>query len=63
MSALACRPCYANWTSTAAGWRSWTMNSPLEALSDPMVARLTTIPGVDAIASISIVAAVGTFPL
>jgi len=27
------------------------------------VARLTTIPGVDAIASISIVAAVGTFPL
>lgn len=33
----------------------------LEALSDPMVARLMTIPGVDAIAGISIVAAVGDF--
>ena len=32
-----------------------------EALADPMVARLMTIPGVDAIAGISIVAAVGDF--
>lgn len=32
-----------------------------EALTDPMVARLMTIPGVDAIAGISIVAAVGDF--
>src|SRR6185437_3855740 len=32
-----------------------------EALADPMVARLITIPGVDAIAGISIVAAVGDF--
>lgn len=31
------------------------------ALADPMVARLMTIPGVDAIAGISIVAAVGDF--
>jgi transposase len=33
----------------------------VEALPDPMVARLMTIPGVDAIAGISIVAAVGDF--
>src|SRR5690242_19049591 len=33
----------------------------VEALTDPMVARLLTIPGVDAIAGISIVAAVGDF--
>jgi transposase len=33
----------------------------VEALADPMVARLMTIPGVDAIAAISIVAAVGDF--
>jgi transposase len=33
----------------------------LEALGDPVVARLMTIPGVDAIAAISIVAAVGDF--
>jgi len=33
----------------------------IEALGDPMVARLMTIPGVDAIAGISIVAAVGDF--
>jgi transposase len=33
----------------------------LEALTDPVVARLMTIPGVDAIAAISIVAAVGDF--
>ena len=33
----------------------------VEALADPMVARLMTIPGVDAIAGISIVAAVGDF--
>jgi transposase len=33
----------------------------LEALADPVVARLMTIPGVDAIAAISIVAAVGDF--
>jgi transposase len=33
----------------------------LEALADPMVARLMTIPGIDAIAGISIVAAVGDF--
>ena len=32
-----------------------------EALADPRVARLMTIPGVDAIAGISIVAAVGDF--
>ncbi|MCI4675006.1 hypothetical protein [Candidatus Mycolicibacterium alkanivorans] len=32
-----------------------------EALTDPMVARLMTIPGVDAIADISIVAAAGDF--
>jgi transposase len=32
-----------------------------DALDDPMVARLMTIPGVDAIAGISIVAAVGDF--
>jgi transposase len=32
-----------------------------EALTDPMVARLMTIPGVDAIAGLSIVAAVGDF--
>jgi transposase len=32
-----------------------------EALTDPVVARLMTIPGVDAIAGISIVAAVGDF--
>jgi transposase len=33
----------------------------LEALADPVVARLMTVPGVDAIAAISIVAAVGDF--
>lgn len=33
----------------------------IEALGDPMVARLMTIPGVDAIAGLSIVAAVGDF--
>ena len=33
----------------------------IEALADPAVARLMTIPGVDAIAGISIVAAVGDF--
>src|SRR5262245_55626184 len=33
----------------------------VEALSDPAVARLMTIPGVDAIAGISIVAAIGDF--
>ncbi|HYU03411.1 MAG TPA: IS110 family transposase [Jatrophihabitantaceae bacterium] len=33
----------------------------VEALPDPMVARLMTIPGIDAIAGISIVAAVGDF--
>jgi len=33
----------------------------VEALADPTVARLMTIPGVDAIAGISIVAAVGDF--
>jgi transposase len=33
----------------------------VEALADPKVARLMTIPGVDAIAAISIVAAVGDF--
>lgn len=33
----------------------------LEAIADPVVARLMTIPGVDAIAAISIVAAVGDF--
>src|SRR3954463_354492 len=33
----------------------------VEALADPVVARLMTIPGVDAIAGISIVAAVGDF--
>jgi transposase len=33
----------------------------VEALADPMVARLMTIPGIDAIAGISIVAAVGDF--
>lgn len=33
----------------------------MEALNDPVVARLMTIPGVDAIAGISIVAAVGDF--
>jgi transposase len=33
----------------------------VEALTDPKVARLMTIPGVDAIAGISIVAAVGDF--
>jgi transposase len=33
----------------------------IEALTDPVVARLMTIPGVDAIAGISIVAAVGDF--
>jgi transposase len=33
----------------------------IEAISDPLVARLMTIPGVDAIAAISIVAAVGDF--
>lgn len=33
----------------------------IEALSDPVVARLMTIPGIDAIAGISIVAAVGDF--
>ena len=33
----------------------------LEALPDPVVARLMTIPGVDAIAAISIIAAVGDF--
>jgi transposase len=33
----------------------------IEALADPIVARLMTIPGVDAIAGISIVAAVGDF--
>lgn len=32
-----------------------------EALADPMVARLMTIPGIDAIAGISIVAAIGDF--
>ena len=33
----------------------------VEALADPVVARLMTIPGVDAIAAISILAAVGDF--
>jgi hypothetical protein len=33
----------------------------VEALADPAVARLMTVPGVDAIAGISIVAAVGDF--
>jgi hypothetical protein len=33
----------------------------VEALSDPVVARLMTIPGVDAIAGMAIVAAVGDF--
>jgi transposase len=33
----------------------------IEALTDPVVARLMTIPGVDAIAGIAIVAAVGDF--
>jgi transposase len=33
----------------------------VEALSDPAVARLMTVPGIDAIAGISIVAAVGDF--
>jgi transposase len=33
-----------------------------EALTDRVVARLMTIPGIDAIAAISIVAAVGDFP-
>lgn len=33
----------------------------IEALADPVVARLMTIPGIDAIAGISIVAAVGDF--
>lgn len=33
----------------------------VEALTDPVVARLMTIPGVDAIAGISIVAAIGDF--
>ena len=33
----------------------------VEALADPVVARLMTIPGIDAIAGISIVAAVGDF--
>lgn len=33
----------------------------IEALTDPVVARLMTIPGIDAIAGISIVAAVGDF--
>ena len=33
----------------------------VEALTDPVVARLMTIPGIDAIAGISIVAAVGDF--
>lgn len=33
----------------------------VEALADPVVARLMTIPGVDAIAGISIVAAIGDF--
>jgi transposase len=33
----------------------------IEALTDPVVARLMTIPGVDAIAGVAIVAAVGDF--
>ena len=33
----------------------------IEALTDPVVARLMTIPGVDAIAGMAIVAAVGDF--
>jgi transposase len=33
----------------------------VEALGDPVVARLMTIPGIDAIAAISVVAAVGDF--
>jgi transposase len=33
----------------------------VEALADPVVARLITIPGVDAIAGMAIVAAVGDF--
>jgi hypothetical protein len=33
----------------------------VQVLADPMVRRLMTIPGVDAIAAISIVAAVGDF--
>src|SRR3954451_17803209 len=33
----------------------------IEALTDPQVARLMTIPGLDAIAAISVVAAVGDF--
>ena len=38
-----------------------TRELALEALPDPVVARLMTIPGVDAIAAVSIVAAVGDF--
>jgi transposase len=38
-----------------------TKELAVEALGDPTVARLMTIPGVDAITAISIVAAVGDF--
>jgi transposase len=38
-----------------------TTELAIEALNDPMVRRLMTIPGVDAIAAMSIVAAIGEF--
>ena len=60
-NAPACTPCCGSWTSTAPSWR-WSIGSWRSRRStDPVVARLMTIPGVDAIAGMAIVAAVGDF--
>jgi hypothetical protein len=50
-----------SWTSTAVSWRPRIKDLAVKALADPAVARPMTIPGVDAIPAISIVAAVGEF--
>ena len=47
-NALACKRCCGSWTSTPTNWLWSTRNWRSSALTDPMVARLMTIPGVDA---------------
>jgi transposase len=59
MSWPACQRCCASWTSTAAKLAAVDKALAVEALDDPVVAQLMTIPGVDAIVGISTVAAVG----
>ena len=50
----------ASWTSTATSSRV-DKGLAVEALDDPVVARLMTVPGIDVIVAVSIVAAVGDF--